>query len=165
MGRFKTLLVFELVVIATYALSPVLFLNLQTAFLSSFLVIVASGYTHKKLVKSRVKEGIYEDSRDPFEKIDDPYELFEEKDEQNIDEADLKAIFKEEKKKIKPFGLKNLKTGARTSFSLFRLGAYLFLIFGFIALKNNGILNVSIYLPSLGVGIVAGYLFIKDDNG
>ncbi len=164
--RFKLLVVFEAVIVASYVVSPSFFFNLQVAFLSSFFVIIASAYTHKKLVKSRAQNGIYEDDRDPLEKIDDPYELFEEQqEEQNIEEVDLKTIVKEEKKKIKPLGAQNIKTGVKTSFSLYRLGAYLFLIVGFIALKNNGVLDIKVYLPSLAVGIVVATLFLKENNG
>ena len=78
------------------------------------------------------------------------------------DELDLKAIVKEEKKKIKILNIKDIKKGGRAGFSLFRLLPYLFLILGFIALKNNELLDIVIYLPSLLVGIIIGYISSKD---
>jgi hypothetical protein len=68
----------------------------------------------------------------------------------------------EEKAKIKTFSLSSIKHGARGSVSLFRLLPYLFLILGFIALKNNEVLDLSFYLPSLMIGIVVGYLASKE---
>ncbi len=161
--KFKYLALFEVVIALSYFVSRSVFLNLQVAFLSSFFVIVASGFTHKKLVKNRLKNGIYEDDRDLLEKIDDPHGLFEEEEETpNEEEVDFKEIVKEEKKRVKPLNAQHIKTGLRTSFSLYRLGAYLFLVMGFIALKNNAVLNLGVYLPSLALGIVAGYLFLKE---
>jgi hypothetical protein len=45
--------------------------------------------------------------------------------------------------------------------SLLRLVPYGILILGFIALKNDGVLDLRFYLPGLAGGIVAGYLFAK----
>lgn len=163
--RFKTFLLFEALVFATLLFGTAVFANVQVAFLSSFLIIVASGYTHKKMVNERIKNGIYADDRDPLEKIDDPHGLFDEEEinDTPAEELDLKAIVKEEKKKIKPFSAGNLKQGLKGSFTLYRIAAYLFLVFGFIALKNNHILDVKIYLAALLPGIVAGYLVLKEE--
>ena len=49
-----------------------------------------------------------------------------------------------------------MKKGARAASSVFRLIPYIFLILGFIALKNNNLLDIAIYLPSLLVGIIVG---------
>ena len=57
-----------------------------------------------------------------------------------------------------------MKHGARGSVSLFRLVPYLFLVLGFIALKNNELLDIAIYLPSLLVGIVVGSIASKEFN-
>ena len=99
-----------------------------------------------------------------MDEIEDPYELYEdfEIDSRPSDELDIKAIVKEEKKKIKILNIKDIKKGSKAGVSLFRLIPYLFLILGFIALKNNALLDISVYLPSLLVGIVAGYFFAKE---
>lgn len=55
-----------------------------------------------------------------------------------------------------------MKKGAKGSTSLFRLLSYAFLVLGFIALKNNEILNLTVYLPSLLFGIILGYVVSKD---
>ena len=163
--KFKIFLIFELLVLATLLFGKGVFANVQVAFLSSFLIVVASGYAHKRMVEGRVKNGIYADDRDPLDKIDDPHGLFDEEEinDAPAEELDLKAIVKEEKKKVKPFSLGNIKQGAKGSFSLYRLGAYLFLFLGFIALKNNHLLDVKFYLAALLPGIIAGYLFLKEE--
>jgi hypothetical protein len=45
---------------------------------------------------------------------------------------------------------------------MFRLGGYIFLVLGFIALKNNDILDIGVYLPSLLIGIIIGYISAKE---
>lgn len=98
--------------------------------------------------------------------MEDPYELYDETpiNEAPVEELDLKAIVQEEKKRIKILNLKDIKKGSRASVSLFRLAPYLFLILGFIALKNNELLDIKIYLPALFIGIMAGYFISRDLN-
>ena len=55
-----------------------------------------------------------------------------------------------------------MKHGVRGSVSAFRLVPYMFLVLGFIALNNNLLLEIWIYLPSLLVGIIAGSVVSKD---
>ncbi|TKI70043.1 hypothetical protein FCU45_04170 [Sulfurimonas crateris] len=116
------------------------------------------------MVKEQIKLENIDEKRDTLDEIEDPYELYEnfEVDERLADELDIKAIVKEEKKKIKILNIKDIKKGSRAGVSLFRLVPYLFLVLGFIALRNNELLDIYIYLPSLLVGIVAGYFFAKE---
>ncbi len=55
-----------------------------------------------------------------------------------------------------------MKKGVRGGVSLFRLVPYLFLVLGFIALKNNELLDLTIYMPALLVGIVLGSITSKE---
>ncbi|PNV83549.1 MAG: hypothetical protein C0627_05580 [Sulfurimonas sp.] len=116
------------------------------------------------MVKNQVALEDIDEKKDILDEIEDPYELYEdfEIDNRPSDELDIKAIVKEEKKKIKILNIKDIKKGSKAGVSLFRLIPYLFLILGFIALKNNALLDISVYLPSLLVGIVAGYFFAKE---
>ena len=160
----KFVLVVELFLAIVYFIDLEWFINAQVAILSSFLVIVASLFTNQRLVEKRLQNEEEGDQRDPLDKIDDPYELFEEEQEEvNAEELDFKEIVKEEKKKVKPFQIANVKQGVKGSFSFWRLGAYLFLVMGFIALKNNAVLNIAVYLASLPIGIVLGYMVMKKD--
>lgn len=155
----RLIVVSEAVILLTYFISLEFFLNLQVAFLSSFFVIIGSSYAYKKMVVKDGSSDIFGDRRDFLDTIEDPHELYEENqiNDAPFEELDLKAIVKEEKKKIKIFSLGSMKKGVKGSTSAFRLLPYLFLVLGFIALKNNEMLSIAIYLSSLLVGIVVGY--------
>jgi len=159
----STFIVFEVLVLATYFYSSMLFANVQVAFLSSLFVILGSAFAYKKMIQLQVSSGNYEDKRDLLDDIEDPHELYDGEPINNAlaEELDLKEIVKEERAKIKTFSLKSIKHGARGSVSLFRLLPYLFLVLGFIALKNNNILELKFYLPSLLLGIIAGAIISK----
>lgn len=154
----KTLVVAETFVGATYFISTAAFANTQVAFISSLFVIIGSSFAYKKMVTTQVNSNIHDGERDLLDEIEDPHELYTDEpiNDAPVEELDLKAIVKEEKAKIKTFSLSSLKHGARGTVSLFRIVPYIFLILGFIALKNNGVLELSFYLPSLFVGIVVG---------
>ena len=152
----------ELLILLGGIFSFEFFINMQIASLSSFFIILGSMIAHKRLINNRLKTENIDEKRDLLDEIEDPHELYEE--QPSIDEnseLDIKAIIKEEKKKIKTFSLKDIKKGSSAGFSPFRVAPYLFLILGFIALKNNDLLNISVYLPSLLIGIAAAYMSFK----
>ena len=148
----------------SYFISAKVFANVETAFLSALLIIIGASYAYKKMILAKVESGEYVEDRDLLDKIEDPHELYDDKEINHAppEELSLKEIVKEEKAKVKPLNVKNMKQGIRGSLSLFRLLPYLFLILGFIALKNNNILDLWYYLPSLFVGIVVGSLLSKE---
>lgn len=159
----KILFVVELLILTTYFYSFIFFINLQVASASALFVILGASYAYKKMVDSQVASGNYEEKRDTLDETEDPYGLYDEEpiNEASVEELDLKAIVKEEKAKIKTFSTQSIKQGARGSVSLFRIMPYVFLALGFIALKNNDLLNLTIYLPSLLVGIITGSIVTK----
>lgn len=116
------------------------------------------------MIQTQVEAESYEEKRDLLDDIEDPHELYDDEPINNapVEELDLKAIVKEERAKIKTLSLNSMKHGARGSVSLFRLVPYLFLVLGFIALKNNELLDIAIYLPSLLVGIIIGSIASKE---
>ena len=150
----------EALILLTYLISFEFFINLQIAYFSSLFIILGSMYAHQKMVTTQVENGDYEEQRDLLDKIEDPHELYEDNQINNApsEELDLKAIVQEEKKKIKIVNFKEIKRGSRAGFSLFRLLPYGILIMGFVALKNNNLLELTIYMPSLLIGIVIGAL-------
>lgn len=154
----KLIAVTELLVLASNFISFDFYINLQIAFLSSLFVILGSSYAYKKMIKTQVASDMVEDKRDLLDEIEDPHELYDDEVINNApaDELDLKAIVKEEKKKIKTFSIQSMKHGVKGGTSLFRLVPYIFLVLGFIALKNNELLDIAVYLPSLLLGIVIG---------
>src|SRR3990167_6383333 len=160
----KIICVVELLILSTMLISFNFFINLQVAFLSSFFIIIGSAYAYKKMVNSEVALENIDEKKDILDEIEDPYELYDETpiNQTPADELDLKAIVIEEKKKIKILNIQDIKKGSKAGVSLFRLVPYLFLIVGFIALKNNEFLDISVYLPSLLLGIIVGYFVSKD---
>ena len=165
----KVIRLFVLTQIAISALLLISFevyINVQIAFLSSFFIILGSAYAYKTMVSKQVETDIVSEDRDLLDTIEDPHELYEDHNVEQIntteDTLELKEIVKQEKKKIKILNLKDIKKGSRAGFSPFRLLPYLFLILSFIALNNNDILSIKIYLPSLLLGIIIGYTATKD---
>ena len=156
----KPVIITEVLILSSYLYSSAVFANIQVAFMSSLLIVVGSSIAYKGMVKNQVDSDTYEDERDLLDRIEDPHELYDEVaiNHTPVEELDLKAIVKEERAKIKTFSLSSIKHGARGSVSLFRLVPYLFLVLGFIALKNNEVLNLGFYLPSIALGIVVGSL-------
>ena len=154
----KLLVIIELLILATNALSFEFYINLQIAFLSSFFIIIGSMFAYRRMINVGVESKNIEEKRDLLDEIEDPHELYDDEPINNapVEELDLRAIVKEEKKKIKIVSLKSVKEGGRAGFSFYRLVPYIFLVLGFIALKNNEVLNIAIYLPSLLIGIVVG---------
>lgn len=165
MKKFISLFILsEGLVLLSFFYSKLAFANIQVAFLSSLFIILGSSYAYKKMVMHQVESQNYEEKRDLLDEIEDPHELYDGKaiNDAPAEELDLKAIVKEEKAKVKAFSLKNMKHGAKGSFSLFRIIPYLFLILGFIALKNNDLLSLAFYLPALLFGIIIGSLLSQE---
>jgi len=154
----KLIAVAQLLILSSNFISFSFYINLQIAFLSSLFIILGSSYAYRKMVKTQVASDMAEDKRDILDEIEDPHELYDDEiiNDAPTKELDLKAIVKEEKKKIKTFSIQSMKHGVKGGTSLFRLIPYLFLVLGFIALKNNELLDIAVYLPSLLVGIVVG---------
>jgi len=154
----------EILIFITYFYSQKIFLNIEIAFLSAFLIILGSSFAYRKMIHSKIDSGEYEKDRDVLDTIDDPHELYDDTEinDAPAEELDLKQIVKEEKAKIKTLSLKNAKHGIRGSFAMMRLVPYIFLVLGFIALKNNNVLDLAYYLPALLIGIVTGYLISRE---
>lgn len=154
----------QIVIFLTYFISFKFFINFEVAFLSSYFIMIGSMYAYKKMVKTQVKLDNVEEKRDLLDEIEDPHELYEDTpiNETPAEELDLKAIVKEEKKKIKLVNLRDARKNARAGFSVFRLVPYVFLVLGFIALSNNELLNIAVYLPSLAIGIAVASISAKD---
>ena len=163
MTSIKIFLFCQLIILGTLFFGKDFFVNFEVAFLTSILILQGSMYSYSKLVKQRVASGAFHDE-DDLKKIDDPYDLYNEDHEEVIDDEnfDLKEYIKEEKKQIKSKGaIKNSLSASPAMVSLFRIIPYVFLVFGFIGLKNNHLLQLLPYLSGLGVGIISGYFVGK----
>ena len=159
----RTVLAVEGAILPSYLYSFEMFINIQIAFLSSLFVIIGASFAYAKMVDTKLTSGEYEEQRDILDEIEDEHGLYDDIpiNDTPAEELDLKTIVKEEKAKIKTFSLSSIKHGARGSASLFRVVPYVFLILGFIALKNNDLLSLSVYLPSLLIGIIVGSVVSK----
>ena len=155
----------EVILVFVYLYSFSLFINIQIAFLSAFFVILGSAYSYKKMVEQNIQANNIMHQRDPLDEIEDRFELYDETpiNDASAEELDLKEIVKEERGKIKTFDTKSMKYGIKGGMALARLLPYLFLVMGFIGLKNNGYLDLVAYLPALFLGIVVGTLSTKSN--
>lgn len=151
----KTLLIIDLLLIAISLLffdTKVLY-NTQIGFISSTLVMFASIISYRRMVNTRVEHNIItvDDSKDVIDKLEDPYDLYSEDVIEK--ELDLVETVKEEKKKLKENRRTLFQTlkDTKAALSVYRLGAYVFLILGFLYLNRHELLHIPSYLLALGL--------------
>jgi hypothetical protein len=133
--------------------------NFTVAMATSMAIVIGSLYSYRNMIMRRVEDVDPEDNKDIIDMMDDPYDLYEEEREQEV--ADIKQMIKEEKARQRANIVKNTTKNASAWVSAYRLIPYAFLVLGFIALENNGALNVLPYLVGLAAGIPIGYLIAK----
>ena len=129
--------------------------NSQVAFISSSLIMLGSMQSYKSMVKGRLGAGaIPDDERDTLDKLEDPYDLFDDEEKKEEDEAKtLVEVVKEERANLKKNRRSIVQTtkDAKASFSFYRLGAYAVLVFGFFYLNSNHFLKLIPYLAFLSL--------------
>ena len=162
----RLFLLSEVVIFALWLYSFAFFMSLQVAFLSSVFILLGSTYSYKRLVDRRVASEDRPDDTDLIEKIEDPFDLYSEEintESMQTEEVDLKTVVKEEKRRLKENKqtIKNTTKSAPALVSIFRVVPYIFLVLGFIGLKNNELLMLTPFLIGLGVGIIVGFLMGK----
>jgi len=144
-------------------------INLQIGFISSALVMLASIVSYRNMVQGRVASGmvVAEDNRDTLDKIEDPYDLYEE----GVSEPDesskrpFKEIVQEERDRIKKQkrSLWQIGRDSKAALSFYRLGAYVVLIVGFFYLNNHKILDIVSYLLALSLPpVVVVFLLMRE---
>lgn len=134
-------------------------MSFLVALLSGTFIIMGSLYAYRNMIRARTLDTEAGDSKDAIDLLDDPYDLYEEEREDEIE--DIKALIKEEKAKQKQNIIENTTKNGSAWVSVYRLVPYAFLVLGFLGLQNNHILQLFPYMTGLGVGIVAGYLLAK----
>ena len=161
MKSIKLLLIAELLILGLLFYSFAYFMSFQIATLSALLIMLGSMYSYNALITRRLGEEIAMD--DGYDKIEDPYELYDEeepqdgiKDDENLD---LGAVVKEERARLKANKntYSNVKQSSPALVSVFRLVPYVFLVLGFIGIKNNNLLELPPFLIGLALGIFLGY--------
>jgi len=137
-------------------------LNFELAFFASMLIIIGSFSGYKRMVQRRIDAGEGLDET-LLEKIEDPYELFEDESLKTDEESDLKEVIKDEKKRLKQNKETFKKTVKSTTgiLSPWRFIPYIFLVLSFIALNNNHILDIFAFLLGLGLGILSAVIVGK----
>ena len=148
------LLVDTFIVVILYFFGETYWLvNSQVAFISSSFVMLASMKSYKNMVNGRLNVGsIPDDERDTLDKLEDPYDLYDE-EQTSDEEKTLVEVVKEERANLKKSRRSILETtkDAKPSFSFYRLAAYAVLIFGFFYLNSNHLLVIMPYLIFLSV--------------
>lgn len=142
-------------------------LNTQVAFISAMLINLGSFYGYQKNIQNRLQgleetKASLQDDPDVIDKIDDPFDLYSEINEEKEDYTaqEIKEIITQEKKKIKQHTFKNALFSASGFASVYRILGYVVLVFGFFALNNNGFLNVFAYVVGL-LTVTLATLFIN----
>ena len=133
--------------------------NSQIAFISSSLIMLGSMQSYKSMVKSRlvgISSVSTDDERDTLDKLEDPYDLFDEEKKEEEEEKTLVEVVKEERANLKKNRRSIIQTtkDAKASFSFYRLVAYAVLVFGFFYLNSNHFLKLIPYLSFLSLPTV-----------
>ena len=141
-------------------------INSQVAYLSTSFIMLASIKSYKNMVAKALKAGaVTDDGRDTLDKLEDPYDLYDEVKENN-EEKTLQEVVKEERANLK----KNRRTiwettkDAKASFSFYRLTAYAFLVLGFFYLNGNHILELIPYLSFLAIPLFVVVFSLLDNE-
>jgi len=142
-------------------------LNFELAFFTSMAIVFGSFHGYKHLVLKRLEQGEGSDES-LLEKIEDPYELYDEEQAVNEDESvDLAQVVKDEKARLKQ-NKETLKKTVKSSpglFSVWRFVPYIVLVLSFIGLNNNNILDIPAFLIGLGLGILSAiFIGLKSFN-
>ncbi len=139
-------------------------LNIVIGFSSAALVVLASFKNYQDMVHKRlsVDNTIAElDDRDVIDKLEDPYNLYEQ-EENTPSNLDLKETIKKEKELAKK-NKRSLKEVARDSakaFSFIRIFAYALLVMGFFYLLNHNILDLKYYLSVLIIPNIIAVIYL-----
>jgi hypothetical protein len=128
-------------------------INSQVAFFSSTLVVFASMLSYRSMVQGRLDVGaIPDDERDTLDKLEDPYDLYDEARGEK-EEKTLVEVVKEERKNLKKSSRSfwEATKDSKASLSIYRLLAYALLVLGFFYLNTNKILELAPFLIALGI--------------
>lgn len=150
---------FQLAALTLLFISKEAFLNFEIAMLSTAMITAGSLYAYRNMIRSRSEMAEVDDGKDIIDMMDDPYDLYEEERQEEI--QDIKTMINEEKARQKQAIFKNTVQNASALVSVYRLLPYAFLIFGFMTLQNNQILQLIPYMTGLAFGILLGFFSAK----
>jgi len=142
-------------------------INSQIAFLSTSLIMLASMKSYKNMVSNAINAGaVTDDGRDTLDKLEDPYDLYDDEVEKLDEEKTLVDVVKEERENLKKGRRSIWETtkDAKASFSFYRLTAYAILVLGFFYLNSNQILELIPYLSSLAIPLFVVVFMLMDNT-
>lgn len=162
--KIKRTAIFLIVLQAAVALllfiSKAVFASFEVALLSGAVIIMGSLYAYRNMIRTRTLGVEIDDNKDIIDMMDDPYDLYEEERQDEV--QDIKELIKEEKAKQKQNIIENTTKNSAAWVSVYRLLPYAFLVLGFLGLQNNHSLTLLPYMTGLGVGMITGYLLAKE---
>ena len=145
-------------------------LNTQIGFLSASLVMLGSMRSYRRMVDTRVENEIIttDIDKDVIDRLEDSHDLYSEEIKEEPVE-DIRSAIKEEKARLKANrrSLFEVLRDTKAALSLYRVGAYVVLILGFMYLNRHGMLHLLSYLFAVGLPpfITAGVLvFAKSSH-
>jgi len=141
-------------------------INSQVAYLSTSFIMLASIKSYRNMVTKALDAGaVTDDGRDTLDKLEDPYDLYGEREEGN-EEKTLQEVVKEERANLKKNRRSIWETtkDAKASFSFYRLAAYSFLVLGFFYLNGNHILELIPYLTFLAIPLLVVVFSLLDNS-
>jgi hypothetical protein len=142
-------------------------INTQVGFWSAAMIVAASMVSYTRMVQGRLVAGVgvEMEERDVIEKLDDPFDLYSEAvavppdpDKTTAIDADtIKATIQNEKArhKMQRRSIGQTLRDARPFLSLYRLGAYGLLLFGFAYLRANSLFEPLPYQLGIGTAVAA----------
>jgi len=145
------------------------FINAQIAFVSSSAVLFASIISYSNVVKRGLKAGVaITHNRDTLDKVEDPYDLYDEEVQDSDKDLELKEVVQNEREKLKKNrrSVWEVSKDVKSSFSFYRIGAYALLVMGFFYLNSNSLLEFLPYLISLSIPplLIASLLYLESKN-
>ena len=154
------LVVLQALILLLLIISKATFASFEVSTISGALITMGSLYAYRNMIRTRLLDVEIDDSKDSIDMMDDPYDLYEEERQNEVE--DIKLMIKEEKAKQKQNIIENTTKNGSAWVSLYRLLPYAFLVLGFLGLQNNHSLLLLPYMTGLGVGIIVGYFLSKE---
>ncbi len=144
MSRFSYLYLLGdfLIVVLSLFMGGFWLLNTQVAFISSMLVTFASFYAYKKSIQKGVKNSSGEEFRDSFDELEDPYNLYDDEENQSQTKKS-KGVFR--------YTIKGFASGIGGAINPLRILAYSVLIFSFLYLNRHGVFNAFAFFAGLSI--------------
>ncbi len=151
MSRFSYIYLFgdAIVVIISLLFGRYWLINTQIAFICSMLITFAAFYGYKKSIQKGIKNSNLEEFREPLDELLDPYNLYDNEDEQE-DKSN-----KQKKDGMFKYITKGFAGGISGAINPARLLSYIILILSFLCLNRAGVFNPFAFFTGLSIVPIA----------